>query len=67
MAWREIGKLLGVYEPERKVLEVKDYTKDELRGLSDGDLLKLAGGKMAQTIDAEFEEVTSAVGAGNKI
>ena len=43
MAWREIGKLLGVYEPERRVLEVKDYTTDELKTLSDRDLAKLAG------------------------
>lgn len=58
MAWREVGKLLGSYEPERKILEIHDYTSDELRELSDRDLLKLAGGKMQEVIeDAEFHEV----------
>ena len=60
MAWREIGKLLGVYEPERKIMEVHDYTKDELKTLSDKDLLQLAGGRMQDVIeDAEFHEVAS--------
>lgn len=58
MAWREIGKLLGSYEPERKILEIHDYSQNELRELSDKDLLNLAGGKMRDVIeDAEFEEV----------
>ncbi|TFH46167.1 MAG: hypothetical protein E4H01_10405 [Lysobacterales bacterium] len=58
MAWREIGKLLGAYEPERKILEIRDYTTDELKALSDKDLAKLAGPSLANVIeDAEFEEV----------
>jgi len=60
MAWREIGKLLGVYEPERRVLEVKDYSKDELKELSDKDLLGMAGGRMAEAIDvdeADYQEI----------
>jgi len=60
MAWREIGKLLGAYEPERKVLEIHDYSRDELRTLSDKDLLKLAGGRMQGVVeDAEYEEIKS--------
>lgn len=62
MAWREIGKLLGAYEPERKILEVHDYSRDELKMLKDEDLLRLAGGRMADTIDieeAEYQEVDS--------
>jgi len=57
MAWREIGKLLGAYEPERKILEIHDYSQDELKQLSDKDLLNLAGGKMQDVVDAEFSEV----------
>ncbi len=58
MAWREIGKLLGSYEPERKILEIHDYTSNELKELSDADLLRLAGGTMQEVIeDAEFYEV----------
>lgn len=56
MAWREIGKLLGVYEPERKVLEVHDYSASELKALPDEELAKLAGGRMADVIDGEFTE-----------
>lgn len=58
MAWREIGKLLGAYEPERKILEIHDYSQDELRELSDKDLLNLAGGKMKDVIeDVEYQEL----------
>jgi hypothetical protein len=59
MAWREIGKLLGVYEPERKVLEVHEYSKDELKELSDEDLLRLAGGKMADVVEGEYRELST--------
>ena len=57
MAWRELGKLIGAYEPEKKILEIHDYSKDELKELSDKDLLQLAGGRMQDVIDGEFEEV----------
>ena len=58
MAWREIGKLIGAYEPEKRILEIRDYTQDELRSVPDKDLLKLAGGKMQGAVDADFEELT---------
>jgi hypothetical protein len=62
MAWREIGKLLGVYEPERRVLEVKDYTQDELKSLSDKELAQLAGSSMQELItDAEWTEAETEV------
>ena len=57
MAWREIGKLLGSYEPERKILEIRDYTDNELKELPDKELLKLAGGKLQDAIDGEFHEL----------
>ena len=57
LAWREIGKLLGSYEPERKILEIHDYTDSELKELPDKELLKLAGGKLEEAIDGEFHEL----------
>ena len=58
MAWREIGKLLGAYEPERKILEVRDYSEHELKTLSDAELAALAGRRMQDVIDdAEYHEV----------
>lgn len=59
MAWREIGKLIGAYEPERKILEIRDYSADELKMLPDKDLAKLAGDEMREVIDAEFHELES--------
>ena len=56
-AWREIGKLIGAYEPERKILEVHDYTKEELKSLDEAELVRLAGSKMSSAIDGEFYEV----------
>jgi hypothetical protein len=60
LAWREIGKLLGVYEPERRVLEIKDYSDNELKELTDQELLQLAGTDMADAIDGEFYELEEA-------
>lgn len=57
MAWREVGKLLGSYEPEKRILEIHDYSQEELKQLSDKDLLRLAGGKMNGAVDGEFHEV----------
>lgn len=57
MAWREIGKLLGAYEPERKVIEVRDYSREELKTLSDDELMKLAGNRMADAIEGEYKEL----------
>lgn len=57
MAWREIGKLLGVYEPERKVVEMRDLSKQELKELPDSELAKLAGDKMRTVVDGEYTEV----------
>jgi len=57
MAWRELGKLIGAYEPEKKILEIHDYTRDELKTMSDDDLIRLSGGKFKEAVDAEFHEV----------
>ena len=58
-AWREIGKLIGAYEPERRVLEIRDYTKEELKSLSDEQLAELAGREMKDVIDGEFYELAT--------
>lgn len=57
MAWREIGKLLGAYEPEKRILEVHDYSREELKTLSDKDLKRMAGKDMSNAVDGEFEEI----------
>jgi len=62
MAWREIGKLLGAYEPEKRILEIRDYSQAELKTVSDKDLLSLAGGKMQEVIDGDFKELDGSVG-----
>ncbi len=59
MAWREVGKLLGSYEPTKRILEIHDYSKDELKELSDDELRKMAGPRMADAVDAEFTEVSN--------
>lgn len=49
-AWREIGKLIGAYEPEPKPPE-KDITSEDLAGMSDDELAKRAA------LDADYEIV----------
>lgn len=61
MAWRELGKLIGAYEPERKILEIHDYSEQEIKTLSDEDLVKLSGREMREAIDAEFREIRQTV------
>ena len=56
-AWRELGKLIGAYEPERKILEVHDYSKQELKALTDEQLAQLAGKEMSSVIDGEYREL----------
>jgi hypothetical protein len=59
MAWRELGKLIGAYEPEKKILEIHEYKAEDLKMLSDKELAQLAGDKFAAAIDAEFEELSA--------
>lgn len=49
-AFSEIGKMLGFYEPEKKVVEhqVGKQTMEALRMLSDEELLKLAKGRVIE-------------------
>ena len=56
--WREIGKMLGYYEPERKVVELADNREEALRQLSQvevDELLTMAGDDV---IDVEFSLVS---------
>lgn len=51
-AWREIGRLIGAYEPEEVKVSIEDLTPAHLRGMTDAQLAKIAG---LQPIDAEYE------------
>ena len=54
--WREIGRMLGYYEPERKIIELSDHTPtaiQQLQEVSTTELLELAG-PSGSTIDGEF-------------
>ena len=63
-AWREIGKLVGVYDPERIEIthKLEEMTVAQLRAMSDMDLARLSGLHnslpKADVIDAEFIELT---------
>ena len=53
--WREIGRMLGFYEPERKIIELSDHVPtavQQLQEISTSELLELAG--PSTTIDGEF-------------
>lgn len=46
-AWREIGKVIGAYEPEKKEITVRDQR--QIQEMSDDDLARLA------SIEGEYE------------
>lgn len=59
-AIKELGKMHGVYEPEKKVVEHQKITRvEQLRNLSDEELTQLAQLKLdsIDATDAEFTEV----------
>lgn len=59
-AVREIGKMHGLYEPTKSIVEHKQITRaDQLRNLSDAELAKLASLPIdsLDAVDAEFTEV----------
>lgn len=43
MAWREIGKIIGAYEPVKLVVEHDVYTPETLATLTDAQLAQIAG------------------------
>jgi hypothetical protein len=57
-AIKELGKMHGIYEPEKKVVEHQKITRvEQLRTLSDADLTRLANLQL-DSIDAEDGEFT---------
>ena len=52
-AWREIGRVLGVYEPQRVQVDVAAMTQAQLQELSTEELVTLAGMQGA-FIEGEF-------------
>lgn len=48
-AWREIGKVIGAYEPERKEISITD--RRQIQELSDDDLAQLAA------IEGEYQVI----------
>lgn len=61
-AWREIGRVIGAYEPEVVVVKT-DPTPEQLRMMSERELVQLAGEDafdlpaLIDAEDAEFEEL----------
>ena len=43
MAWREIGKVIGAYEPEVKVVVAVDLTAERIASMGDDALLRISG------------------------
>lgn len=60
--WKEVGRMCGFYEPERREITLsvdKKVMMEELRSMSTHDLLEYAAKKDAEehALDAEFEVV----------
>lgn len=58
-AWREIGKIIGAYEPQKIAVTHEMLLPEQLRVMSDRQLI-VAAGLEGMTLDGEFEEVFSA-------
>ena len=59
--WAEIGKMLGLYEPEVKKIEISATQRNissKYEVMSDEDLLAIAEGRVGETIEGEFSERT---------
>jgi len=57
--WREVGRMCGLYEPEKKTLDVNITAKrmiDKMETMSTEELLEMAAEQDA--IDAEYSEVS---------
>jgi hypothetical protein len=54
-AWREIGKVIGAYEPQKVQIDINDVTPDELRTMPLVELAALAD--MQGIFDGEFRVV----------
>lgn len=54
-AWREIGRVVGAYEPVRVELSIERPTQKALMQMSDEQLAELA--QQEDVLDAEYEEL----------
>lgn len=54
-AWREIGKVIGAYEPQKIQVDINDMTPDELRTMPLVELAALAD--MQGIFDGEFRVI----------
>jgi len=54
MAWREIGKVIGAYEPEVKIQVSVDLTAERIASMGDDALLRLSG--MEDFVNPDMEE-----------
>jgi hypothetical protein len=55
-AWREIGKIIGAYEPQKIAVTHEMLLPEQLRVMSDRQLI-VAAGMEGVTLDGEYEEV----------
>lgn len=56
-AWREIGRVVGAYEPTKVELHVEAPTARQITLMSDEQLAQLVGPE-SEVLDAEYEEIT---------
>lgn len=56
-AWREIGRIIGAYEPIKVAVEHDVYTPESLRELTDAQLAQVAS-LQGVLMDANFTEAT---------
>lgn len=68
-AWREIGKVIGAYEPEKHehILKLEDLTLERLQSLPTVELAKMAEGNIFtisrddDVLDAEYEVLQDSI------
>lgn len=72
--WRELGKIIGAYEPEKIVHEhrLEEKTREQLAQMSDSELLRASGGanfiiEDEDVLDAEYEELGNSVIAPKEV
>lgn len=59
-AWREIGKIIGAYEPQKIAVTHEMLLPEQLRVMSDKQLM-VAAGLEGMVFEGEFEELSTAL------
>ena len=59
-AWREIGKIIGAYEPQKIAVTHEMLLPEQLRVMSDRQLI-VAAGIEGVTLDGEYEEIIASL------